>query len=150
MTATLIPANEQDLGAGLTLHDMVPTLQGASTGSRRLDLMIGFALGQVEVASGAILRMLLDSDLGPDHLTALVDGDCPPYTTSLDAALPDENIILALYQPQRQCWTAVHREGEADVVATGANEVLARRAAALKAALPQQPPRRHRHGVEVL
>tara|TARA_R110002167_G_scaffold38492_2_gene119933 strand:+ start:249 stop:809 length:561 start_codon:yes stop_codon:yes gene_type:complete len=141
MSASITPAASDSRGGGLSNEDVLPTLQRATCGNRRLDLMIAFALGRVQIDSAVVLRLLLDSDSGQEQLGALLDDSCPPYTTSLDASLPQENIILALYQPQKQIWTAVHRSPSGgDVVGTGASEVLARRIAVLKAMASTRDP----------
>lgn len=97
--------------------------------------MIAFALGRIDVDSATVLRILLDNAAEQNDPATLLASDCPHYTTSLDAAIPGENIILSLYQPKRQAWTAVHRSDRGDIVGTGASEPLARRVAALKAIL---------------
>ena len=69
-----------------------------------------------------------------EGVSELLDAELPPYTTALDAALPDENIVLALYSPRRGRWAAVHETPSGkQVLVWAAGECLARRRAALKA-----------------
>lgn len=115
--------------------ELLPLLQSAEEGSRRLDLMIAFAMGRGSIDSRTVLHILLQNEASPDRLAELIDHDCPNYTTSLDAELPGENIVLSLYQPTQSAWTAVHRSDAGDVIGSGASEILARRVAVLKASL---------------
>jgi hypothetical protein len=77
-------------------------------------------------------------------VSELLDAELPPYTTALDAALPGENIVLALHSPRRGRWAAVHKTpGGEQVLVWAASECLARRRAALKglgAKLPARAP----------
>lgn len=144
MSALITPEAGGSADAAERTDALVPMLQSAARGERRLDLMIGMALGRIAVDSSTVLHLLLDTASEIDDAAGLIGGDCPRYTTALDAALPWENIILALYQPQRQAWAAVHRGEAGDIVGTGATEALARRVAALKARLPAADSHRPR------
>lgn len=141
MNASIMPSAGETGEPDLHADTLLPALQSASAGHRRLDLMIAFALGHIDIDSGTVLRVLLDNAMEQDDPAALLGANCPHYTTSLDAGIPGENIILALYQPQRRAWTAVHRCEHGDIVGTGASEVLARRVAALKATVPVRDDR---------
>jgi hypothetical protein len=64
----------------------------------------------------------------------LLDGRPPPFTRTLDAAIPGENIVLATYSDKRGQWAAVQREADGrEFMSWAATEALARRAAALQA-----------------
>lgn len=57
----------------------------------------------------------------------------PPFTTSLDAAIPDENIESVQYEEASGKWIAVNKDDGRLYIGVGNTEPLARRIAALKA-----------------
>lgn len=114
--------------------EVAQALEQATSGTRQLDLLVACALGEADIGSDTVFHELLAAGAIPAHAGLLGISSCAPFTTSLDAALPGEAIVLSVYAPGRRQWSAVHRDrnGE-ETVAHAANETLARRAAALKA-----------------
>ena len=81
-----------------------------------------------------MIELLVEEGYPWEVVSELLDAELPPYTTALDAALPGENIVLALHSPRRGRWAAVHKTpGGQQVLVWAASECLARRRAALKA-----------------
>ncbi len=117
---------------------LLESLGGAEAGGRELDIVIHYLLGaQAEDAggeAGQMIELLVEEGYPWEVVSELLDAELPPYTTALDAALPGENIILALHSPRRGRWAAVHQTpGGEQVLVWAASECLARRRAALKA-----------------
>ena len=117
---------------------LLDSLGGADAGGRELDIVIHYLLGvQAEGAggeTGQMIELLVEEGYPWKVVSELLDAELPPYTTALDAALPGENIVLALYSPRRGRWAAVHQTpGGEQVLVWAAGECLARRRAALKA-----------------
>ena len=119
------------------LEKLIESLQSADKGSRELDIIVSFVLGDTFSDAGKMIHLLVEEGYPWDVISELVDEDLAPYSTSLDAALPDENIVMTLYSPRRSKWAAVHKTPAEDhVIVWAASECLARRAAALKALRP--------------
>ena len=114
--------------------EVAQALEQAARGTRQLDLLVACALGEADIGSDTVFHELLAAGAIPAHAGLLGISSCAPFTTSLDAALPGEAIVLTVYAPGRRQWSAVHRDrnGE-ETVAHAISETLARRAAALKA-----------------
>ncbi len=117
---------------------LLESLGGAETGGRELDIVIHYLLGaQAEDAggeAGQMIELLVEEGYPWEVVSELLDASLPPYTTALDAALPGENIVLALHSPRRGRWAAVQQTpGGQQVLVWAASECLARRRAALKA-----------------
>ena len=122
---------------------LLESLGSAEAGDRELDIVIHYLLGaQAEDAggeAGQMIELLVEEGYPWDVVSELLDAELPPYTTALDAALPGENIVLALHSPRRGRWAAVHKTpGGQQVLVWAASECLARRRAALKS-LGAQP-----------
>jgi len=116
---------------------LLESLGGADTGGRELDIVIHYLLGaQAPDAggeAGQMIGLLVEEGYPWEVVSELLDAEVPPYTTALDAALPGEHIVLALYSPRRGRWAAVHRAPDgAQAPVWAASECLARRRAALK------------------
>jgi hypothetical protein len=110
------------------------SLASAETGSRELDIIISFVLGATSGEAGRLVALLVEEGYPWDIVSELLDHDLPAYTSSLDAAIPGENIVLSIYSSRRRRWGAAH--GTADgqhVLRWAATECLARRLAALSA-----------------
>ncbi len=128
---------------------LLESLGGAEAGGRELDIVIHYLLGsQAKDAggeAGQMIELLVEEGYPWEVVSELLDAELPPYTTALDAALPGENIILALHSPRRGRWAAVHKTPDGQqVLVWAASECLARRRAALKAIganLPARAPR---------
>mgnify|MGYP001278531893 CR=1 FL=1 len=116
------------------LDRLMASLASAETGSRELDIIISFVLGATSGEAGRLVALLVEEGYPWDIVSELLDHDLPAYTSSLDAAIPGENIVLAIYSSRRRRWGAAH--GTADgqhVLRWAATECLARRLAALSA-----------------
>ncbi len=128
---------------------LLESLGSAEAGGRELDIVIHYLLGaQAEDAGGEasqMIELLVEEGYPWAVVSELLDAELPPYTTALDAALPGENIILALHSPRRGRWAAVHKTSDGQqVLVWAASECLARRRAALKsigANLPARAPK---------
>ncbi len=113
---------------------LIASLEGAQGGSRELDIIISFMLGDTSTDAGKMIQLLVEEGYSWSVVSELLDEDLPPYTSALDAAVPEENIVLALHSPRRAKWAAVHQKPDGEqVLVWAASEALARRIAALKA-----------------
>ncbi len=124
---------------------LLESLGGARRGGRELDIIICYLLGDTSSEAGKMIQLLVEEGYPWNVVAELLDEELPPYTTTLDAALPGENIVLALHSPRRGRWAAVHETPAGEqVLVWAASECLARRRAALKAMrailLPQAAP----------
>ena len=130
----------------LVWEKLLESLGGAEADGRELDIIIHYLLGsQAEDAGGEasqMIELLVEEGYPWEVVSELLDAALPPYTTTLDAALPGENIILALHSPRRGRWAAVHKTPAGQqVLAWAASECLARRRAALKGIGAKLPAR---------
>ena len=113
------------------------SLQSAEQGSRELDILVSFVLGDTSNDAGKMIHLLVEEGYPWDVISELLDEDLAPYSGSLDAAVPGEHIVMTVYSPRRAKWGAVHLTGAGEhVIVWAATEPLARRAAALKALRP--------------
>ncbi len=128
---------------------LLESLGSARRGGRELDIIICYLLGDTSSEAGKMIQLLVEEGYPWDVVAELLDEELPPYTTTLDAALPGENIVLALHSPRRGRWAAVHETPAGEqVLVWAASECLARRRAALKAMratllprpVPAKPP----------
>lgn len=111
---------------------IVSALNTMHEGGKRLDFRIARCLGVRLESSDYVSDLLVNGDLSESVLFDLIGQDVPPYTTSLDAAIPGENIVLAMYAGDRREWAAVQRSADGgEYLAWAATEALARRKAAL-------------------
>lgn len=121
------------------LGKLLESLGTAETGSRELDIVIAYVLGDTSSEAGRMIQLLVEEGYSWDIVSELLDEDLAPYTSSLDAAVPGERIVLSLYSRRRRRWAAV--QGSADgpelpgakALSWAATECLARRRAALRA-----------------
>ena len=125
---------------------LLESLGSAEAGGRELDIVIHYLLGaQAEDAggeAGQMIELLVEEGYPWEVVSELLDAALPPYTTALDAALPGENIVLALHSPRRGRWAAVHKTpGGEQVLVWAVSECLARRRAALKGLGAKLPAR---------
>lgn len=125
----------RDIQGTLTLEAVIAALGVAPGGSRELDCMIACALGTEGGEFDQIMmRELVSEGYAWDSIVELWDDRVPAYTTSLDAALAGENIRCVIHSSKRGRWAAIHKAPDgSEVLMWGADEVLARRLAALKA-----------------
>ncbi len=116
------------------LDRLLASLAEADQGSRELDIIMSFVLGETSGEAGKMVELLVDEGYPWDIVSELLDHDLPSYTTALDAALPGENIVLSVYSTRRRLWGAAHRITDGQhVMRWAATECLARRLAALSA-----------------
>ena len=114
--------------------NVMVALQEAQEGSRRLDALIAYHSGAADRDVQQMIRLLIDEGSAWDLIFELMEGDVPAYTTSLDARVPGENIVCALFSTKYGRWAAVHRgTDETEVLAWAGTEILARRVAGLRA-----------------
>ncbi len=114
--------------------DLIVALQEAPTGDRKLDAMVAYHCGAVSRDVHQMVRLLIDEGSSWDLVFELMEGDIPAFTSSLDASVPGENIVCAIFSTKYQRWAAVNRDEDgAEVLAWAADEVLARRVAGLQA-----------------
>ncbi|MDJ0945402.1 MAG: hypothetical protein QNJ30_18185 [Kiloniellales bacterium] len=122
----------------LTWGDLIAALQEVASGDRKLDALVAYHCGAVGRDTHQMVRLLIDEGSSWDLVFELMEGEIPAFTTSLDAAVPGENIVCAIFSTKYQRWAAVHRgEDGAEILAWAANEVLARRVAGLRATREQ-------------
>lgn len=116
-----------------TIDDLIGALESAPAGGPEFDRMVAFQLGLPLGESDQMIKLLLFEGYSWDIISELVKSENPSFTTSLDARIPGENIVLAMLSGKRGQWAAVHRSiGGTDFMAWAATEPLARRAAALR------------------
>ena len=116
-----------------TIDDLIGALEHAPDGGTDLDRRIAFQLGLPIGESDQMIKLLLFEGYGWDVISELVQSENPCFSTSLDARIPGENIVLAMHSSKRGQWVAIHRSaGGVDFLAWAASEPLARRAAALR------------------
>ena len=119
------------------LDRLLASLAEADQGSRELDIILSFVLGETSGETGKMVELLVEEGYAWDIVSEILDHDLPAYTTSLDAALPGENIVLSVYSTRRRLWGAAHRITDGQhVMRWAATECLARRLAALSALKP--------------
>lgn len=95
----------------MSVESLLDKIQSAEEGSDELDLDIAEWIAEMESAAVAI----------------------QPWTTSLDAKLPWENIVSVQYNRHIKIWGAWHRDQQGNQhLGEAKTEALARRAAALK------------------
>lgn len=128
------------------LQKVVSALSEAREGGPSLDVRISVALGDLQSGSAKLLRLFVEEGYDWAVISNLLDEQVPPYSTSLDASLPGENIVGVLYSCKRGRWAAIHRaaDGREEGPVWAATEALARRAAGLAGHLSQQGVGPHR------
>lgn len=108
------------------MSDLIAKLEAATEGSRELDRMIGEHLGYKRIKP-----VSFDCWFHP----AGFSGALPMWTTSIDAALPWENIVSVSRQMDGRWLADHHHQAGPNIVnqfsGIGKTEALARRIAAL-------------------
>ncbi len=118
----------------LAMRHLVSALEESAGGSSVLELRLGCDLqtelaGQDEPAPHGLM-----AELSPETIENIVGEMIVPFTRSLDAALPGENIVFSMFSGEKNRWVAVQRNPDGqEHVSWAATEPLARRAAALRA-----------------
>lgn len=128
------------------IGNLVARLESAESGSRELDAEI-YASVHEGWEPGGIFAGNCREIGNPGQFVV-----CPHYTTSLDAALPGENIVEVrqhLVGPDQGKWTAAHIDGHNDLWwMTAHTEALARRAACLRALASTESGKPHKGSIE--
>ncbi|MFQ5741954.1 MAG: hypothetical protein ACE5HV_00015 [Acidobacteriota bacterium] len=115
------------------MDDLTARLEAAEKGSRELDGRMfcwryNFVFNRVQI--GSTIQLFYNHRDGAGQVAT----GFPFYTTSLDAALPGENITLAcIYDREKGIWRAVNEADGIETYGFAKTEALARRIAALKA-----------------
>ena len=131
------------------LDRLLTSLSEADQGSRELDIIMSFVLGETSGEAGKMVELLVDEGYPWDIVSELLDHDLPAFTTSLDASLPGENIVLCVYSTRRRLWGAAHRTANGQhVMRWAATECLARRLAALSALAQSGKPAQSTEPIE--
>lgn len=118
----------------LAMRNLVNALEGATEGSAVLDLRIGRDLQREQIAVNEPAVHGLMAELSAETVENIVGEMVVPFTRSLDAGLPGENIVFCMYSREKNLWVAVDRDADGqEFVSWAATEPLSRRAAALRA-----------------
>lgn len=122
------------------LETVVSALSEAREGDEALDVRVSIALGELQSGSAKLLRLFAEEGYDWNVISSLLDQQVPPYTTSLDAAVPGETIVGVLFSRKRGRWAAIHRgaDGREEGPLWASTEALARRAAGLAGLLAQE------------
>lgn len=116
------------------LDAVIAELENAAQGGAALDGRVHFGFRVLADQSPDIAALLISEGLSWPTVQAVLDDAIPPYTTSLDAAVDGENVMLVLRSTKRRRWGAMQRTSwGGEVMGWAATEPLARRLAALKA-----------------
>lgn len=119
----------------LAQGELVRDLERAEEGDVALDLRIAGCLNVPGLGRAASGDSMLLSELSAETVDIIVGEVAVPFTRSLDAAVPGENIVMCMFSKRRGKWVAVHRgDAGSESVAWAKTEPLARRAAALRGA----------------
>ena len=122
------------------LAKVISSLGEARGGGEDSDIRISVALGEMQSGSAKLLRLFVEEGYDWNVISSLLDEQVPPYTTSLDAGVPGENIVGVLFSRKRRRWAAIHRrpDGREEGPVWAATEALARRAAGLAGVLSEE------------
>lgn len=116
------------------LDELLVSLSDAEEGGLKLDTLVAYALAGADLRMETLRDVMTEGSFSLDVAGELLDDRPPPFSRTLDAAIPGENIVLATYSNRRNQWAAVQREADGrEFVAWAATEPLARRVAALQA-----------------
>jgi ribosomal protein L12E/L44/L45/RPP1/RPP2 len=86
-----------------TIEAVIAALSAAPRGNRELDCMIACALGTAGGEFDQIMmRELVSEGFAWDSIVELWDDRVPAYTSSLDAALDEENIRCVIHSSKRK------------------------------------------------
>jgi hypothetical protein len=116
----------------LEARELVVALESAPNGEPALDLRIRHGIPDAELRIAAT-DAAITAELSPDSVEAILGDMVSPYSRSLDASLPGENIVFTMCSREKGKWVAVQRDGDGrEYVSWAATEALARRAAAIR------------------
>ncbi len=122
----------QQVRQARVLEKLIDSLATVRGGSRELDIVVSFVLGDDSSESGRMIHLMVEEGYPWNIISELLDHGVPAYTSSLDATLPGENVVLSMFSPKRSKWAAVQKTaGRTTIMAWAATECLARRRAAL-------------------
>lgn len=132
-----MPSSSQGMSRHLRqrefVENLIRTIETAEEGGQRLDSVVAYLLGEGDADTDEIIDLIVQEGYPLEVSGELVDADVSPFSTSLDAKLPGENIVLTMFASRKNQWMAIHRSSDGnDSVAWARTECLARRAAALK------------------
>tara|TARA_R110000868_G_scaffold100722_3_gene277103 strand:- start:28982 stop:29509 length:528 start_codon:yes stop_codon:yes gene_type:complete len=117
----------------LEMRKLVSALETSDQGSPVLDLELKCGLGLELPPGSAMASTGLEAEFAPGTVEIILGEMVNPYSRSLDAALPGENIVFSMYSTIRKLWVSVHRDtDDREFVSWAATEPLSRRAAALR------------------
>lgn len=118
----------------LAMRNLVSALEEAAEGGPVLDLRLGRDLQNEGIVVNDPVTRGLMAELSAETVENIVGEMVVPFTRSLDASLPGENIVFSMYSAEKNLWVSVQRgpNGQ-EFVAWAATEPLSRRAAALRA-----------------
>ncbi len=116
------------------LDAIIAELEEAREGNSALDGRVHFGFRVLADRSPDIAALLISEGISWPSVQAVLEDAIPPYTTSLDASVDGENIMLVLRSTKRKRWGAMQRTSwGGEVMGWAATEALARRLTALKA-----------------
>lgn len=118
----------------LAMRNLVSALEEAADGSSVLDLRLGRDLEKEQIVVKESAGYGLMAELSAESIETIVGEMVVPFTRSLDAALPGENIVFSMFSAEKNLWVSVQRDPDGrEFVSWAATEPLSRRAAALRA-----------------
>ena len=92
----------------LEMRKLVSALETSAQGSSVLDLEVKCGLDpDLPAASGGVG---LETEFLPETIEIILGEMVTPFTRSLDAALPGENIVFSMYSTNKNLWVSVHRD----------------------------------------
>lgn len=117
----------------LAMRNLVSALEESAEGSSVLDLWLGRDLEKGQIAVKGPVTHGLMAELSSESIENIVGEMVVPFTRSLDAALPGENIVFSMFSGEKNLWVSVQRDPDGqEFVSWAATEPLSRRAAALR------------------
>lgn len=123
--------NRHDAAA---LAELIDRLGSATGGDPTLDLRIEYIAGVALENRVDAAELLIEDGFSWETVSEALEDRVPPYTVSLDAALPGENIVLVVKSARRAKWGAAHRDASGrEFLAWARTEPMARRSALLMA-----------------
>ncbi len=127
-------ADKAEIDPADRLDDLIGSLNRAEAGGLKLDTLMAYAVAGSDLRTATLRDIMTEGSFSLEVAGELLDGHPPPFTRTLDAAIPGENIVLATYSDKRGQWAAVQRDADGrEFMSWAATEALARRAAALQA-----------------
>lgn len=126
------PTDEPSLLADLDA--LIGEIEGAPVGNAALDARIHFGFRIATRRATDVAALLIEQGVTWPTVEAILDEQIPPFTTSLDAALENEDITFIVRSAKRQLWGAMQKARcGVEVLAWAKTEPLARRLAAIRA-----------------